>query len=68
MIPIRPKVNIAWISAADMYPADTLNFKREFLKQVFKQEHVLVLSHETESFLCKVKFFNGKYRAEEFSI
>ncbi|MCK5683590.1 MBL fold metallo-hydrolase [bacterium] len=68
MFPLRTNINLPWVSATDLFPRDTLNFKRTFLKEALENQHVLALSHETEKEkICTViKNDKGKYLARAY--
>jgi glyoxylase-like metal-dependent hydrolase (beta-lactamase superfamily II) len=46
LIPSVAHVPLAWIMAYDLYPMDTLAFKRDFLREALEREYLLFFEHE----------------------
>jgi glyoxylase-like metal-dependent hydrolase (beta-lactamase superfamily II) len=48
LIPTAAHVPLAWIMGYDLYPMDTLAFKRDFLREAVEGEYLLFFEHEPE--------------------
>jgi glyoxylase-like metal-dependent hydrolase (beta-lactamase superfamily II) len=48
LIPTVAHVPLAWIMGYDLYPMDTLAFKRDFLREALEREYLLFFEHEPE--------------------
>ena len=46
MIPTAAHVDDAWIMGYDLYPMETLAFKREFVREAIDREHVIFFEHD----------------------
>ena len=66
LIPTRHHVPPAWIMAYDLYPTETLAFKKRFLPLALKENWLCLFYHDFESPLCAVREKDGKIAAEPF--
>jgi glyoxylase-like metal-dependent hydrolase (beta-lactamase superfamily II) len=48
LVPTTAHVPLAWIMAYDLYPMDTLAFKRDFLREALEREYLLFFEHDPE--------------------
>jgi glyoxylase-like metal-dependent hydrolase (beta-lactamase superfamily II) len=46
LIPTTAHVDTAWIMGYDLYPMDTLAFKRAFLREAIEREYVIFFEHD----------------------
>jgi glyoxylase-like metal-dependent hydrolase (beta-lactamase superfamily II) len=46
MIPTSAHVPDAWIMGYDLYPMDTLAFKRDFIREAIEQEYLIFFEHD----------------------
>ena len=46
LIPTAAHVDLPWIMGYDLYPMDTLAFKRHFLKEAIAREYVIFFEHD----------------------
>jgi glyoxylase-like metal-dependent hydrolase (beta-lactamase superfamily II) len=46
LIPTTAHVDVPWIMAYDLYPMETLDFKRAFIKEAIEQEYLIVFEHD----------------------
>jgi glyoxylase-like metal-dependent hydrolase (beta-lactamase superfamily II) len=46
LIPTVAHVDLVWIMAYDLYPMDTLAYKREFLAEAIAGEYVIFFEHD----------------------
>jgi len=48
MIPTRAHVDEAWIMGYDLYPMDTLAFKKAFVREAIDREYLIFFEHDPE--------------------
>jgi len=48
LIPTAAHVDVPWIMAYDLYPMDTLAFKRAFVREAIEREYVIFFEHDPE--------------------
>jgi glyoxylase-like metal-dependent hydrolase (beta-lactamase superfamily II) len=48
LVPTTAHVPLPWIMGYDLYPMDTLAFKRAFLREAMAREHLLFFEHDPE--------------------
>jgi glyoxylase-like metal-dependent hydrolase (beta-lactamase superfamily II) len=46
LIPTTAHVPLAWIMAYDLYPMETMEFKRSFLREALEREYLLLFEHD----------------------
>jgi len=46
LIPTTAHVDLPWIMAYDLYPMDTLGYKRHFLREAIEREYVIFFEHD----------------------
>ena len=46
LIPTTAHVDVPWIMAYDLYPMETLDFKRAFIKEAIEQEYLIFFEHD----------------------
>lgn len=54
LIPTSHHVPLAWIMGYDLYPTETLEFKRNILPQAVKDDWLCLFYHDPETPLCKL--------------
>jgi glyoxylase-like metal-dependent hydrolase (beta-lactamase superfamily II) len=64
LIPTVAHVPLAWIMGYDLYPVDTLTFKRAFLREAVEREYLLFFEHEPEIEAGYLRERNGKLTVE----
>ena len=67
LIPTRHHLALPWIMGYDLYPAETLEFKKAILPMALKEKWMCLFYHDTEAPLCRLHDENGKIRAEHIS-
>ena len=60
LIPTRHHVPLPWIMGYDLYPTETLHFKREMLPKAVNENWLCLFYHDLESPLCELKDESGK--------
>jgi glyoxylase-like metal-dependent hydrolase (beta-lactamase superfamily II) len=64
LIPTVAHVPLAWIMGYDLYPMDTLAFKRAFLREALEREYLLFFEHEPEIEAGYLRERNGRIVVE----
>jgi len=60
MVPMRHHIAPAWIMSYDLYPTETLEFKKRVLPQALDENWICHLYHDPEMPLCRLAEVNGK--------
>jgi len=63
LIPTRHHLSLPWIMGYDLYPTETLEFKKQILPQAVKENWMCLFYHDFESPLCRLHQDNGKIKA-----
>ena len=46
LIPTTAHVDVPWIMAYDLYPMETLEFKRAFVREAIEREYLIFFEHD----------------------
>jgi glyoxylase-like metal-dependent hydrolase (beta-lactamase superfamily II) len=46
LIPTTAHVDVPWIMAYDLYPMETLEFKRAFVREAIEREYIIFFEHD----------------------
>ncbi|QYO65432.1 MBL fold metallo-hydrolase [Leptolyngbya sp. 7M] len=65
LIPTSHHVPLPWIMGYDLYPTETLAFKREILPKAVEGGWMCLFYHDFDRPLCRLKEVDGKIRALE---
>jgi glyoxylase-like metal-dependent hydrolase (beta-lactamase superfamily II) len=60
MVPTRHHVAYPWIMSYDLYPTETLEFKKRIVPQAVEEGWICHFYHDTEMPLCRLADMNGK--------
>ncbi|HEV7699405.1 MAG TPA: MBL fold metallo-hydrolase [Pyrinomonadaceae bacterium] len=63
MVPTRHHLSPAWIMSYDLYPTETLEFKKRVLPQALEENWICHFYHDTEIPLGRLAEVNGKITA-----
>ncbi len=63
LIPTRHHLALSWIMGYDLYPAETLEFKKAILPQAVEENWICLFYHDFEMPLCKIMKTDGKLAA-----
>jgi glyoxylase-like metal-dependent hydrolase (beta-lactamase superfamily II) len=63
MIPTRHHVPLPWIMSYDLYPTETLDFKKRILPQALAENWICHFYHDVEAPLCRLAEIDGKIKA-----
>lgn len=61
LLPTHVHVPLAWVMGYDMYPAQTLKEKEEFMKDAAENNWHLYLEHDAQAEMMKIDFDGRKY-------
>ena len=67
LVPTRHHLLLPWIMGYDLYPAETLEFKKKVLPQAAAENWTCLFYHDYEMPLCRVVGDNGKPAAQPMS-
>lgn len=62
-VPTRAHIPLPYIMAYDLFPLDTLDFKRRLYKQALKGDWLLLFDHDRTMRQAKLAFTEGRYKA-----
>jgi glyoxylase-like metal-dependent hydrolase (beta-lactamase superfamily II) len=65
LIPTKYHVPMAWIAGFDLYPTETLAFKKEILPLALRENWLCLFYHDPEDPLCRLTDDNGKIVADQ---
>lgn len=60
MIPTRHHLPLPWIMSYDLFPTETLEFKKKILPQALEENWICHFYHDVEMPLCRLAEVNGK--------
>jgi glyoxylase-like metal-dependent hydrolase (beta-lactamase superfamily II) len=64
LMPTTAHVDEAWIMGYDLFPVDTLFYKKEFLREAIRGEYVIFFEHDPEVAAGIVRESNGRKSVE----
>ncbi len=64
LIPTTAHVDVPWIMGYDLYPMETLAFKRAFVREAIEREYLIVFEHDPEVEAGYLREKNGKIIVE----
>ncbi len=60
LIPTTAHVEVPWIMAYDLYPMETLEFKRAFVREAIEREYLIVFEHDPAVAAGYIREKNGR--------
>jgi glyoxylase-like metal-dependent hydrolase (beta-lactamase superfamily II) len=66
LIPTRHHVPLPWIMGYDLYPTETLAFKKAVLPRADEEEWLCLFYHDFETPLCRIRETEGKLITESY--
>ncbi len=66
LIPTRHHLSLPWIMGYDLYPTETLEFKKRILPQAVKENWICLFYHDFEMPLCRITEIGGKLEARTY--
>jgi glyoxylase-like metal-dependent hydrolase (beta-lactamase superfamily II) len=64
MMPTTAHVDEPWIMGYDLYPMDTLAFKRAFVREAIEREYLIFFEHDPDVAAGYIRVANGKKHVE----
>jgi glyoxylase-like metal-dependent hydrolase (beta-lactamase superfamily II) len=64
LIPTTAHVPLPWIMGYDLYPMETLAFKRRFLREAVARDYLLLFEHDPVVAAGYLRERNGKVQVE----
>lgn len=64
LIPTAAHIDEAWIMGYDLYPMETLQFKRSFIREAIEREYLIFFEHDPDIAAGYIRETNGKKRVE----
>jgi glyoxylase-like metal-dependent hydrolase (beta-lactamase superfamily II) len=64
LIPTTAHIDEPWIMGYDLYPMDTLAFKRQFVREAIEREYLVFFEHDPEVAAGYIRDENGRRRVE----
>jgi glyoxylase-like metal-dependent hydrolase (beta-lactamase superfamily II) len=68
LMPTAAHLDEPWIMGYDLYPMDTLGFKRTFLREAIAREYVIFFEHDPAVRAGIVRIENGRKRLEPINV
>lgn len=66
MVPTRHHLPLPWIMSYDLYPRETLEYKKTILPRAVREGWICLFYHDPEKPLCKVVHIDNKATAIEY--
>jgi len=60
LIPMKHHLPMAWVAGFDLYPTETLQFKKEILPRATREHWLTLFYHDVDIPLCRLVEENGK--------
>jgi methylmalonyl-CoA epimerase len=64
LLPTTAHLPDVWVMGYDLYPLDSMNFKREFLREAVAREHLIVFEHDPHIAAGYIREKDGKKYVE----
>ena len=68
MIPTRAHIDEPWIMGYDLYPMDTLAFKREFVREAIDREYLIFFEHDPDVAAGYIREKDGRKYVEPVDV
>lgn len=66
LIPTAAHVDVPWIMGYDLYPMDTLAFKRTFVREAIAREYLIFFEHDPDIAAGYIRESNGRLSVEPY--
>ncbi len=66
MIPTRHHLPLPWIMSYDLYPTETLEYKKKILPQAVSENWICLFYHDFEMPLCRLTEIDGKIISNKY--
>jgi glyoxylase-like metal-dependent hydrolase (beta-lactamase superfamily II) len=68
LIPSAAHVDVPWIMAYDLFPMETLEFKRAFVREAIEREYVIFFEHDPQIAAGYIRERDGKLSVEPLNL
>jgi glyoxylase-like metal-dependent hydrolase (beta-lactamase superfamily II) len=68
LIPTTAHIDDAWIMGYDLYPMETLDFKRRFIREAIDREYLIFFEHDPEVAAGYIRERNGRRLVESVKL
>lgn len=68
MIPTRAHIDEPWIMGYDLYPMDTLAFKKRFVREAIEREHLIFFEHDPDVAAGYIREKDGRKYVEPVDV
>jgi len=68
MIPTRAHIDEPWIMGYDLYPMDTLAFKKAFVREAIEREYLILFEHDPDVAAGYIRVKDGKKFVEPVDV
>jgi methylmalonyl-CoA epimerase len=65
LLPTKAHLPEVWIMGYDLFPLDTLNFKRDFLREAIEREYLILFEHDPDIAAGYIRERDGKRYVEQ---
>jgi len=65
LIPTKHHLPMAWVAGFDLYPTETLAFKKEILPEALRENWMCLFYHDIDQPLCRLVSKDGKIVADQ---
>lgn len=65
IIPTTAHLRIPYVASVDLYPKETMQFKKKLIRKCIKEDWMLAFDHDVNVKLCRLKQENGKVSFEK---
>ena len=67
LLPMAAHLPEVWIMGYDLFPLDTLNFKRAFLREALEREYLILFEHDPDTAAGYIRERDGKRYVEQIA-
>ena len=68
LIPTTAHIDNAWVMGYDLYPMETLAFKRAFIREAIDREFLIFFEHDPEVAAGFIREANGRRHVEAVAV
>ena len=68
LVPTTAHLSLPWIMGYDLFPMETLEFKKKILPKAIRENWLCLFYHDFETPLCRLTEENGKIKIQEKQI
>ena len=65
LIPTTAHISLAWIMGYDLFPLETLENKKNLLKQAVEENWICLFYHDSQTPLCRLENVEGKIKPKQ---